>query len=130
MTTAEAIRGKRILVVDDEPLIAGLLSDVLRADGHEVDQTHNGRLALEKLGERDYDLIVSDLRMPDLDGPGLYRELESRRQDLIRRIVFVTGNAMEPSNEQFLKETGVPWVSKPFTMGDIHQLTQRVLRSL
>jgi CheY-like chemotaxis protein len=124
----EVVRGKRVLVVDDEPLIAGLLSDVLRADGHEVDMVHNGRAALAKIAERAYDLIVSDLRMPDLDGPGLYHELKVHKKELTERIVFVTGNAMEPRNEEFLRSTGVPWVSKPFTVGDIHSLTQRVLR--
>ena len=48
----------------------------------------NGAVALDKLQERDYDLILSDLRMPELDGPGLYKELERRHPDLLHRIIF------------------------------------------
>lgn len=128
--SAEPIRGKRILVVEDEPLIADLLTDMLTADGHEVDAVGTGLAALEKIAEQSYDLIVSDLRMPELDGPGLYRAIESKHDALLGRIVFVTGSALDPSNEQFLEETSVPWLSKPFTISDLHKLTQRVLRTL
>jgi CheY-like chemotaxis protein len=128
--SGDAIRGKRILVVEDEPLIQGLLSDMLSADGHEVDVVGTGVAALEKIAERSYDLVISDLRMPELDGPGLYRVIESKHKALLPRVIFVTGSALEPSNEQFLEETHVPWLSKPFKMSDLHQLTQRVLRGL
>jgi CheY-like chemotaxis protein len=125
--SAEIIRGKRILVVEDEPIIAGLLSDMLMADGHEVDAVNTGRAALERLAVQDYDLIVSDLRMPVLDGRGLYRELEANRPEMIRRILFVTGSALDPGNEEFLARTRVPWLAKPFSITELHRLTQKVL---
>jgi CheY-like chemotaxis protein len=127
--SGDVIRGKSILVVEDEPLIQGLLSDMLSADGHEVDAVGTGVAALEKIAERSYDLIISDLRMPELDGPGLYRAIESQHKALLPRMLFVTGSALDPGNEQFLEETRVPWLSKPFKMIDLHNLTQRVLRS-
>jgi CheY-like chemotaxis protein len=130
MGSGETIRGKRILVVEDEPIIAGLLSDMLMADGHTVDAVNTGRAALEKLAVISYDLIVSDLRMPVLDGRGLYRELERSRPEMLSRIVYVTGSALDPGNEEFLTATRVPWIAKPFTIGDLHRLTQKVLRSL
>jgi CheY-like chemotaxis protein len=128
MTQAEPIRGRRVLVVEDEPLIAALLTEMLAADGHEVDAVATGRQALGKIEEHAYDLIVSDLRMPELDGPGLYRALESRHRELLCRIVFVTGSALDPGNDEFLERTRAPWLSKPFTIRDLHQVTQRVLR--
>lgn len=121
------IVGKRILVVEDERLIAGLLTDMLMADGHEVDAVHTGRAALERLAEHAYDLIVSDLRMPVLDGRGLYRELEVRHPEMLRRILFVTGSALDSGNVAFLKLARVPWLAKPFTMNELHRLTQKVL---
>jgi CheY-like chemotaxis protein len=127
--SAEAIRGKRILVVEDEPLIASLLIDMLTADGHAVEAVGTGVAALAKIAQRaDYDLIVSDLRMPELDGPGLYREIKSRHEALLPRLVFITGSALDPASEQFLAETGAPWLAKPFTITALHNLTQRVLR--
>ena len=128
MASEEPIRGKRILVVEDEPIIAGLIGDMLMADGHDVDTVSTGRAALEKLTTGAYDLIVSDLRMPVLDGKGLYRELERRNPAMVQRIVYVTGSALDPGNEAFLTETRVPWIAKPFTIADLHKLTQGVLR--
>jgi len=123
----DLVTGKRILVVEDEPLIAGMMTDMLTAEGHYVDAVGTGMAALELLGQNPYDLIVSDLRMPELDGPGLYRELKSRHSELLGRIVFVTGSALDPANERFLEETGVPWLSKPFTIAALRGLTQRAL---
>jgi len=128
MGSEETIRGKRILVVEDEPIIAGLIGDMLMADGHDVDSVNTGRAALEKLATSTYDLIVSDLRMPVLDGKGLYREIEKKHADMVPRIVYVTGSALDPGNEEFLTATRVPWISKPFTITELHRLTQKVLR--
>jgi CheY-like chemotaxis protein len=122
------VTGKQILVVEDEPLIAALLTDMLSADGHKVEAVGTGRAALEKVGGRAYDLIVSDLRMPELDGPGLYRALERRHGDMVPRIIFVTGSALDPVNEEFLEETGAPWLAKPFSIADLHRFTQQALR--
>jgi len=126
----EPVVGKQILVVEDEPLIASLLVDMLSADGHDVDTVGTGVAALERLGQRSYDLIVSDLRMPEMDGPGLYRALEKQHPELVPRIIFVTGSALDPDNEEFLSETRVPWLAKPFSIEDLHKFTQGALRRL
>ena len=124
----EPLLGKQILVVEDEPLIASLLIDMLAADGHSVDAVGTGVAALERLAEREYDLIVSDLRMPEMDGPSLYRALEKRHPHLVPRIIFVTGSALDPVNEVFLGETHAPWLAKPFSIADLHKFTQKALR--
>ena len=62
--------------MDDEPSVIRGLTRLLRRDGHTVDTAPNGRMALARLQERAYDLILSDLRMPELDGSGLYQALE------------------------------------------------------
>ena len=61
-----------ILLVDDEPSILTVLTRLLRRDGRTVDTAANGRLVLMQLQARAYDLILSDLRMPELDVPALY----------------------------------------------------------
>ena len=73
---------KRILVVDDEPDVAGVLVDVLRAEGHGVDTALNGAEALEKIERQVYDVILSDTKMPVLDGQGFFMELERRHPEL------------------------------------------------
>ena len=64
-----------ILVVDDEPLVAAIIADTLGLEGYEVDTAKNGREALEKIAARSYDAILSDLRMPELDGIGATQHL-------------------------------------------------------
>jgi CheY-like chemotaxis protein/anti-sigma regulatory factor (Ser/Thr protein kinase) len=123
------IRGKAILVVDDEPEVAGVLADLLSADDHQVETVANGLLALAKLGERSYDLIVSDLRMPELDGPGLYREVERRHPGLGRRFIFLTGDTLGSKTREFLEQVRAPSLGKPFVLGEVQRVVQQVLRA-
>jgi len=123
------LQGKVILVVDDEPAVADVLVQILARDGHEVETAANGAIALDKLQERAYDLILSDLRMPKLDGPGLYRELERRHPELLRHVVFLTGDAMGPQAQAFLEQTRAPSLHKPFTSGEVRQVVQWALQA-
>jgi len=118
-------RPTRILVVDDEPLIADMMVDMLTAEGYQVDTAANGRLALEKIKQQSYELILSDLLMPELDGFELYRELERCRPDLLRRMIFISVTTEQ--YRRFLEETGVPILPKPFELEDLRQLTERAL---
>src|ERR1700682_1428767 len=102
-----------ILVVDDEPLVAAIIADTLGLEGYEVDTAKNGREALEKIAARSYDAILSDLRMPELDGVGLYRELEQQDQSLLLRLAFVSGTTEPPEYASFLERTGATVLSKP-----------------
>jgi CheY-like chemotaxis protein len=79
------------------------------------------------LGGNRYDLILSDVRMPDLDGPALYREVERRHPNLLQRFIFLTGDIMSPETSQFLAQTAVPCLSKPFTLEMVREVVQRVL---
>ncbi|MEK7446345.1 MAG: hypothetical protein A2X51_15100 [Candidatus Rokubacteria bacterium GWC2_70_24] len=122
------MRGEAILVVDDEPEIAALLADILAAGGQEVETAANGALALDKLGKRAYGAILSDIKMPELDGPGLYRELERRHPDLVRRVIFLTGDTLAPGTAEFLGRTGAPVLTKPFRVEEVIRVVQRVLQ--
>ena len=95
------------------------------ADGYEVDTAANGLLALEQIKRESYDLILSDLRMPGLDGLALYREVESRRPDLLRRMIFMSGTIEDPVSQSFLEQAGVPVLPKPFHLDDLRRLTAR-----
>src|SRR6266536_6215461 len=120
-------RSIQILVVDDEPLIAQPLVDALAAEGYEIDVAVNGQRALEKIRDRAYDLILSDLLMPGLDGLGLYQALERRQPDLLRRMIFITGAIEHPDYQGFLARTPVPVLAKPFSLSALHALTRQVL---
>jgi PAS domain S-box-containing protein len=122
-------RRARILVVDDEPEVGQLLIDILEGDGHRVDRASSGREALKRLAEREVDLILSDLRMPDLDGPALYRELAARRPELLARLVFMTGDTLGGDMTGFLTETGVRVLEKPLDPASLIAKVQAFLAS-
>jgi CheY-like chemotaxis protein len=120
------VKGKRILVVDDERLVLQLLGEMLGADHHTVDTVADGTQALEQLRRASYDLILSDVRMPYLDGPGLYRALERRLPELCRRFVLMTGDVLSAEIQTFLEQTGVPGLSKPFDRSEVRRVIQLV----
>jgi CheY-like chemotaxis protein len=121
--------GYTILIVDDELSLASGLARLLRRDGHTVATAANGRLALTQLAECAYDLILSDVRMPELDGPSLYWLLKRQQPHLCQRLIFLTGDTLEPATREFLEQSGAPCLTKPFTIADARRLIQRVLSS-
>jgi CheY-like chemotaxis protein len=108
--------GFRVLVVDDESIIAQLIADVLGGEGFEVDTAPHGLAALDRLANRTYDIILSDLRMPELDGLGLFREIEQRYPQMLRRFVFITGTSEHTDYQGFIDDVKVPVLTKPFDM--------------
>ena len=122
----QPVRGQTILVVDDEPSVIRGLTRLLRRDGHTVDTASNGRMALARLQERAYDLILSDLRMPEMDGSGLYRALE-QYPELRQRFVFLTGDTVSRETMAFFEQTGVRWLTKPFRAAEVRRTIQQIL---
>ena len=117
----------RILLVDDDPMITQLIIDMLSLDGHDVDTAPNGIAALEKVQGRRYDLILTDLHMPELDGAGLYRELAKRQTHPPQKIIFLTGTAGTSEAHRLVQETGLPLLRKPFNVVELLELVQKVL---
>lgn len=127
MSSQASVRRHRILVVEDDPNIAALVSDVLTAEGHDVDTALNGRLGLERLQAADYDLIVSDMQMPELDGKGFFAALDHVRPGMRWRIIFVTGQALSPETREFIAGAGVPVLAKPFDLDTFREMTGEML---
>lgn len=117
----------RILVVDDEPIIAQLITDVLSGDGYDVDTASDGLVALERIHRHAYDLILSDLRMPGLDGLGFYQELERTRPELTRRFVFITGTSEHTDYAGLIGDLTVPILTKPFNVSALQDLVREGL---
>jgi CheY-like chemotaxis protein len=116
-----------ILVVDDEDNLRDVLVEVLRRDGHEVDSAVDGAEGLRRAEERRYDLVVTDLRMPGLEGPELYRALRARYPEQPPRVIFMSANTGIDEYASFLAETGEPALEKPFNLADMRQVVMQVL---
>lgn len=124
----ETAQRKTVLVVEDDHNVARFLDDFLTLEGFEVEHAPHGRAALEKLGNATYDVILCDMRMPELDGASLYRRLAGLRPDLLPRVIFLSGYHADET-QAFLKGTGARSIGKPFQMDDLRRLIQEVLDS-
>jgi DNA-binding NtrC family response regulator len=106
----------RLLVIDDEPAIGRTLAITL-SDEFEVQTATSGPQALAILA-RDprFDVILCDLRMPEMSGVDFYRIAVERRSELASRFVFTTGGEFTDAARVFLEEVTVPIVEKPFDL--------------
>jgi CheY-like chemotaxis protein len=123
------MRSRPILVVEDEANLRELIANILLLDDHDVDTARDGVEALYRIEQRAYDLIISDLQMPNLDGRGLHQALRERYGQALPRVIFVTGHAGAEEYVPFLAETGDPVLTKPFSVDDLRTLVQWVLET-
>jgi two-component system NtrC family sensor kinase len=130
--TSAVVRASRarILVVEDEPTVAQLIADVLEEDGHMVEVVLDSREGLSRASRFGYDLIICDLRMPRIDGRAFYRSLVHSGHPAQLRILFVTGDTLSPRTLDFLGETGLPCLAKPFLVEELKSIVYRALESM
>ncbi len=113
---------RSILVVDDEAEIREALSEILTGAKHRVVTARSGREALERMAAEHYDLVLTDIRMPGLDGRALYQEIERRWPGQGGRVVFVTGDTLASSLREFVFESGRPVIEKPFLPSEVRRI--------
>jgi CheY-like chemotaxis protein len=117
----------RILVVDDEPLVGTVLSRTLSGE-HEIVTCDSAQEALERLGRGEtFDLVFSDLLMPEMTGMDLHRALTQAYPAQSRRMVFLTGGACTEAAREFLAQPGMECVEKPFDLETIRAVIARRL---
>jgi CheY-like chemotaxis protein len=115
-----------VLVVDDEPAILDLIVRALRSD-YELSTATNGKDALALALEAPFDVIISDVMMPEMSGVELHHALARRAPQQAERVVFVTGGAFTPSAQDFLDAVPNPCLDKPFTVSGLKALVARVV---
>ena len=117
---------RRALVIDDEGEIAESLADFLALEGYGCEIAVGGPAGKALLARSDWDLIVSDLRMPDLDGPALHAFVVAERPDLAPRMAFTTGDTLGTAAARFLAETQRPVLEKPFTPETVRRFLEQL----
>jgi signal transduction histidine kinase/CheY-like chemotaxis protein len=126
---SEKGRSRRVLVVEDEPTVAQLISDVLSEEGHWVGTVLDSREGLDLARARPYDLLICDLRMPHLDGREFFRQLARAESPIRHRLIFVTGDTLAPRTVDFLQQCGLPYLAKPFLVEELKDVVARTLAS-
>jgi len=112
-------------VVDDDAAFAGVVADALATEGYQVATATSGQAALDLVRDRRFDLILIDVRMPELDGPGFFRELQSRDPEQASRVMFMTGAAVGPDTAEFLFSLRAPYLRKPLPIDELRAAVKR-----
>jgi signal transduction histidine kinase/CheY-like chemotaxis protein len=120
----EAIKRGRILVVDDETSIVDAISDFLDLQNIDVDKANDGAEALRLLEKGHYDAIVSDIRMPGVDGPELYEKAAAIDPEYRNRFLFMSGDLVRESTQGFVSTLDCPCLLKPFPLQVLFQHLQ------
>ena len=118
-------RSRRIIVIDDEPLLGQTLR--LAFEGtYEVVVATSGEIALELLEqEADFDLVLCDVKMPEVSGIEVYERIVARRPELAERFVFMTGGAVTQEASEFLARHPGAQIEKPFDIAQLEALLER-----
>ena len=117
----------RVLIVDDEACISDLLAEMLRLLNYAPTQCFSPTAALRLLQDREFDVILSDFRMPQMNGDEFYARAVDGRPELAQRFVFLTGDTMSDETQQFLVEHSRPHLSKPFDLENVIQVISHVI---
>ena len=121
------IARRRALVIDDERDLAELIAEMLTREGFAADVATSGVEALAELRRRSYDLVLSDVRMPGLDGPALLRRLQSEWPALAERVIFVTGDTLGLGAGSVLDKLGRPVIEKPISPDEMRRVIHTTL---
>jgi len=120
-------KNKRAIVIKNEPVIGRVYRQTLVADGFDVDIAINGLIAKDMSDKNVYDLYVSDIRTPEMNGIDFYHYLKTERPELASRVIFTTGDVMSSDVKAFLDEYKGVFLPKPFTPDDLMKAVGSVL---
>ncbi len=114
-------------MVEDEPGIAKVCARTLNAEGFQVDVAVNGKVALDMWKKKSYDLCLSDIRTPEMNGIELYQHLESEFPEAVNKVIFTTGDVLSSNIKEFLESTNRPYLAKPFTPDELRAIVKTVM---
>jgi PAS domain S-box-containing protein len=117
----------RILILDDEKRLADMLEQIIQHLGHHTTVYCSPLEALREIEQRDFDVIFSDYRMPELDGRQFYQRVAQAKPHLASRIIFLTGDVANEPTRSFLSSVGNPCVTKPFHLRAVQSAINGVL---
>jgi CheY-like chemotaxis protein len=123
----EIAERQRVLVVDAEEENLVLLQEVLHHLGHEAERGSSAQEALQKIADRNYDLIITDMHLPGMDGLCFYQQVKELRPELAQRVIFISGGLLSDEIGAFSGRVGCPLIKKPFSVADIEMGMRQVL---
>ncbi|MET1412344.1 PAS-domain containing protein [Roseibium sp. HPY-6] len=123
---AENSAKRRALIIDDEPSVGELIGDLLMEMGCETTLCGDAREALNRLSESTFDMIISDFKMPGMNGEEFYNALLQKMPHYADRVGYVTGDSMGKAVTRFLSQSGRPYIEKPISSTELDELVRRL----
>lgn len=127
--TAGVFENKKVLIVDDETSIREVLAELLSAEGLNVQTANDGQAALDMIKKEQFDLIITDIRMPKLSGPELYDVLVKEFDFPKEKIIIITGDILSDEAKNFILKSACRYILKPFNPGELLKVLQKALSS-
>ncbi len=125
----ETITPRKVLVLEDEPVISMLISRILQTAGMDADIAGNGLIAWEKIKTgKGYGLFIFDIRTPVINGIQLYEYMEKTSPELTEKVAFISGDYLNAATCEFLERVKRPFLAKPFTPDQIIDLIKQIPR--
>lgn len=118
--------GARVLVIDDEAIVRVSCERVLTPEGYDVVVTSRGDEAIELLERESFDIVLTDLKMPDMDGLEVLRTIKQRWPDI--QVIIITGYGTISTAVQAIKLGAYEYIEKPFTPEDILKVVREALK--
>ena len=125
-SSAASAVSRSILVVDDEAEIRETLNEILAGARHRVVSVASGREALQRMATEHFDVILTDIRMADVDGRALYGEIQRHWPAQATRVVFVTGDTLASDLREFVSASGRPVIEKPFLPSEVRRIVAQL----
>jgi DNA-binding response OmpR family regulator len=122
-----AVDLKRVLVVDDDETSLSLLQDIVCHLGHEVDGVFSAQEAVERIAQREYDVLIADITLSHADDAHLYQQVQTLRPELAQRTIFTSAELVRDDTLVFLEQTAQPCVRKPFSIDEIEASIRQTL---
>jgi CheY-like chemotaxis protein len=123
---APRLDSQAVLIVEDEAALASAMAESFGDAGYLVDHAGDGEEAMARLDGGQYDIVISDLKMPRMDGIQLFAALREQHPEMVRRIMFVTGDVIGTDAEGFLADSGCRWLGKPFRLSELLRIAKEV----
>ena len=117
---------KRILIVDDDPEICETLSDILDEEGYDVVTANDGQEALEKIRQDSFNLVITDIKMPIMDGMALLKEIEKSHTDI--EVIVITSYGNEGQQVEATRLGAYEYLNKPLKVDQLKNIIARALQ--
>ncbi|MDD3051085.1 MAG: response regulator [Candidatus Cloacimonetes bacterium] len=116
---------RKILLAEDEDVMRAMLVDFFTMFEYQIDEAENGRIAWDKWQEKDYQLVISDINMPEMSGVELLKKIKTEKPDF--PVILITGVTVDKAKKSAEDNKANAFLSKPFKMKELLTIVQELI---